>query len=116
AEETRDRFGSQVEVVNGDFLAFDLPRDARIVANLPFGITAEAVRHICQSPARDAHLIVQREAAERFAGAPWGAETLPSLELKPWWHAEILRPLRRTDFDPPPAVDSAYLWLARRSP
>lgn len=105
-----------VELVVGDFLAYELPEGARVVANLPFGITARAVRHIEQSAARDAHLILQREAAMKFAGRPWGAETLASLELKPWWHVEILQPLRRTDFDPPPSVDCAYLWLARRSP
>ncbi len=116
ARETRDRFRARIEVRSGDFLAFELPADARVVANLPFGITAAAVRHIARSKARDAHLIVQREAAERFAGSPWGPETLASLELKPWWHIEVLRPLRRTDFDPPPTVDCAYLWLARRSP
>jgi 16S rRNA A1518/A1519 N6-dimethyltransferase RsmA/KsgA/DIM1 with predicted DNA glycosylase/AP lyase activity len=105
-----------VELVIGDFLAFELPEGARIVANLPFGITARAIRHIKQSRAHDAHLILQREAAAKFAGRPWGPETLASLELKPWWHVEILQPLRRTDFEPPPSVDCAYLWLARRRP
>ncbi len=116
AEEVEDRFGGRVEVVHGDFLALEVPRDVRIVANLPFNITAEAVQHIRRSSARDAHLIVQHEAAERFAGTPWAPETLLSLELKPWWHVEILRPLRPIEFVPPPSVDCAYLWLARRSP
>ncbi len=105
-----------IEVVHGDFLRFQVPPGARVVANLPFGITAHAVRHIVASPAADAHLVVQREAAERFAGSPWGAETLPSLTLKPWWHIEVTRPLQRADFDPPPSVESVLLWLARRQP
>lgn len=116
AQTVREQFGARVEAARGDFLRFEIPEGARIVANLPFSITAEAVRHIVRSGATDAHLIVQREAAERFAGAPWGRETLPSLELKPWWHVEVLRPLHRTDFDPPPSVDCVYLWLARRRP
>lgn len=118
ARHIEERFATvaTVEVIRGDFLAFPLPDDARVVANLPFGITAEAVRHIERSGVRDAHLVLQREAAAKFAGAPWGPETLVSLELKPWWHVEILRPLRRTDFDPPPSVDCAYVWLARRRP
>jgi 16S rRNA A1518/A1519 N6-dimethyltransferase RsmA/KsgA/DIM1 with predicted DNA glycosylase/AP lyase activity len=66
-------------------------------------------------PPEDAYLVVQLEAAERFAGAPYGPETMASLLAKPWWHVEIPRWLRRTDFDPPPRVDSVLLWLARRT-
>lgn len=118
AEATRARLDpdGRVEIVPGDFLEYDIPEGARIAANLPYVITSDAVRHITSSGARDAHLIVQREAAHRFAGAPRARETLPSLLLKPWWHIEVLRVLERTDFDPPPAVESAYLWLARRDP
>lgn len=105
-----------VEVVHADFLQTVIPAGARVVANLPYAITAAAVAHVTASPAADAHLVVQREAAERFAGSPWGPETLPSLSLKPSWHIEVVRTLRREDFDPPPAVDSALLWFARRAP
>ena len=59
-------------------------------------------------------LILQTEAAGRFAGHPAGVETRQSLLLKPWWHVEVIRRLARTDFDPPPSVDSAVLWMARR--
>ncbi|WP_419943593.1 rRNA adenine N-6-methyltransferase family protein [Candidatus Palauibacter sp.] len=67
------------------------------------------------SPPQDAWLVIQREAAERFAGSPCSRETLPSLLLKPWWQIEIVRRFRRTDFDPPPSVDAVALWLARRT-
>ncbi|MEX2373623.1 MAG: rRNA adenine N(6)-methyltransferase family protein [Dehalococcoidia bacterium] len=118
ARAARARFEGvpSVEVVTGDFLRFEIPRGARVVANLPFGITAAALRHVTASSAADAHLIVQREAAMKFAGSPWGAESMASLALKPWWHIEVLRALRPTDFDPPPAVDAVLLWLARRDP
>lgn len=118
AHEVAQRFEGdpRVQVVGGDFLRFPIPHGARVVANLPFAITADAVRHVVTSQATEAHLVVQREAAERFAGSPWGGETLPSLSLKPWWHIEVTRALARTDFDPPPSVDCAVLWLARRSP
>ena len=105
-----------VEVVTGDFLKFPVPGGARVAGSLPYRITADAIRHVVRSGAADAHFVVQREAAKRFAGSPWGPETLPSLSLKPWWHIEVVRALRRTDFEPPPTVDSAMLWLARRRP
>ena len=59
--------------------------------------------------------MIQREAAQRFAGSPCSRETLSSLLLKPWWQIEIVRRFRRTDFDPPPSVDAVALWLARRT-
>lgn len=39
-----------------------------------------------------------------------------SLLLKPWWHVEMVRWLRRLDFDPPPSADCVALWMARRDP
>lgn len=106
-----------VEVVGGDFLRFELPSTPfKVVGNIPYSRTAAIVKRLVDAPTppEDACLVVQREAAERFAGGPYGPETLTSLLLKPWWQVEILRRLRRTDFDPPPRVGSVLLWLARR--
>ncbi|MEJ2132910.1 MAG: hypothetical protein P8Y95_15115, partial [Gammaproteobacteria bacterium] len=36
------------------------------------------------------------------------------LRLKPHWHLEVIDRLARTDFDPPPTVDSAFLWMSKR--
>ena len=117
----RERFGAQqhVSIVHADFLRYDLPtRTAfKVVGNIPYGLTAAIVRRLVDGvlPPEDAYLILQREAAERFAGSPFATESLPSLLLKPWWQVEIVRRLRRSDFEPPPGVDSVVLWLARRT-
>ncbi len=106
-----------VEVIEADFLAFELPREPFVLTgNIPFAITAEIVRKATRGPSLpdDVYLVMQTEAAERFAGAPWAPESLPSLRLKPWWHAEIGLRLAPHDFDPPPSVDAAVLWLSRR--
>ena len=106
-----------VELVLGDFLAFPLPVNAyKVFANLPYSRTTAMIRRLAEAPVppEDAYCVVQREAAERFAGGPYAPETASSLLLKPWWQIEIPRRLQRTDFDPPPAVDSVMLWLARR--
>lgn len=118
--ELRARFGEtpHVEVVQGDFLRFDLPdRAYTVLANIPFSRTAAIIRRLvkAQSPPVDAYLIVQREAAERFCGSPYAVERLQSLLIKPWWQVEILRRLRRADFEPPPGVVPVFLWLARRT-
>ena len=120
AEALRARFlnADRVTIVQSDFLRFRLPDvPFKVLGNIPFNRTAAIVRRVVQAdpPPQDAWLVVQREAAERFAGRPCSRETLPSLLLKPWWQIEIARRLRRTDFDPPPSVDAVALWLARRT-
>ena len=115
------RFHDQahVSIVEGDFLRYSLPdRTAyKVIGNIPFNLTAAIIQRLvnASTPPVDVFVTVQREAAERFAGAPFAPESLLSLLLKPWWQVEIARQLRRIDFDPPPRVDSALLWLARRT-
>ena len=117
-ETLRSELGGRAEVRHADFLTAPLPdRPYKVLGNVPFARTTEIVRRLVEArcPPEDAWLIVQREAGQRFAGAPHGPETLWSLRLKPWWHVEVLQPLRRTDFDPPPSVNSSLLWLSRRA-
>jgi 23S rRNA (adenine-N6)-dimethyltransferase len=109
---------TNVELVHGDFLGYPLPDAAhKVFASIPYGRTARIFRRLVDAPVppEDIYLVVQREAAEHFTGRPHAPESLSSLQLKPWWQVEVLRRLRRTDFDPPPQVDSAVLWLARRT-
>jgi 23S rRNA (adenine-N6)-dimethyltransferase len=115
----RERFRNEahVTIVQGDFLRFELPTGPyTVVGSIPFSRTSAIMRRLLDgpSPPTDAHLVTQREAAHRFAGSPCAPESLQSLLLKPEWHVEIVRQLRRTDFDPPPSVDTVVLWLARR--
>lgn len=108
---------AHVRLVSGDFLRFPLPADDyKVFASIPYGRTSAILRRLvgAKNPPREAHLIVQQESGERFAGAPYAGESLASLSIKPWWHVEITRRLRRTDFYPVPSVDSVVLWLARR--
>ena len=89
SEALRTRFGSddRVTIVTSDFLRFRLPDvPYKVLGNIPFNRTAAIVRRLVQadSPPHDAWLVVQREAAERFAAGPCSRGTLPSLLLKPW--------------------------------
>ena len=111
------RVSRHVAFIHEDFLRFPLPDEPyKVFANIPYNQTAKIVRKLVGSvvPPEEAYLILQQEAAERFAGSPYAAETLFSLLLKPWWHVEILRRLRRTDFVPTSRVDSVLIWITRR--
>jgi 23S rRNA (adenine-N6)-dimethyltransferase len=119
ATKLRRRFEATdgLAIVEADFFDTPLPREPYTVfANVPFNRTADVVRRLTavSNPPEDAFLVVQAEAAARFAGRPYGLESVASLALKPWWHLEVRHWFRRTDFSPPPAVDSVLLQFARR--
>lgn len=106
-----------VEVVHADFLAWPLPRHPfKVFANIPFAHSAAIVRRLTQArPApHDVYLVLEHPAARRFAGTPFGPETLRSLLLKPWWHAELAGEIAPGEFAPPARGPCALLWLAGR--
>jgi len=119
ARSLRVRFGRErrVDVVERDFLGWPLPREPyKVFANPPFAHTAAIVRRLCEGdrPPDEAWLVLEDAAARRFAGSPYGPETLRALLLKPHWHVELRAELGPGDFSPPAAGPCALLWLARR--
>jgi 23S rRNA (adenine-N6)-dimethyltransferase len=74
-------------------------------------LTAEIIRKLLfsQNPPVDCYLIMQKEAAHKFAGIP--KETLFSLLLKPWFDFKIRYAFRKTDFSPAPTVDIVLLQI-----
>jgi len=113
----RFRSHKNVQIVWKDFLDYSLQGPARkckIFASIPYNTTAAIVRKILFDPPcpSEAYLIIQKEPAKKFSGYP--RETLFSLLAKPFVEFEILTHLRRTDFDPVPAVDSVLLAIKRR--
>ncbi len=104
-----------VEIIAGDFLQYHIPdREFKIFANIPYNITAEIVRKILYtSPLpTEAYLVMQKEAAQKFSGSP--NETQFSILAKPLFDMQIVRELRRTDFEPVPHVDSVLLHIKKR--
>lgn len=119
ARRLRRRFAAarHVEIREGDFLDQPLPRRPfKVFASLPFDATAAIVRKLtgARTPPLDAHLVVQREAAERFTGRP--RETLAALLLEPWFELSVVHRFRRCDFDPEPGVDVVMLRMRKRGP
>ena len=106
-----------VTVRHGDFLSERLPRHSRykVFANIPFIHTADIVRKLLLGnyPPDDCYLVMQKEAAEKFAGIP--TETLFSLLLKPWFEFRIPHNFRKTDFFPVPTVDIVLLRIRRKA-
>lgn len=106
---------SHVEIRHEDFLEHRFESERyRVFSNIPFNITADVVRKLLTEryPPVDAHLILQKEAAGKFAGQP--RETEMSVSWKPWFDFSIVWEFRRTDFDPVPSVDVVMLRICHR--
>lgn len=103
----------RLTVVRADAADLRLPRRGfHVVANPPFAVTSALLRRLLQPGTRllDAHLVLQRDAARRWAGhdAPGAAR---------WQrvHEPLLgRAISRDRFTPTPAVDARVLVLRRR--
>jgi 23S rRNA (adenine-N6)-dimethyltransferase len=103
----------RLTVVRADAADLRLPRRGyHVVANPPFAITSALLRRLLQPGTRmlDAHLVLQRDAARRWAGgdapgaARWQRVHEPAMG----------RTIRRDRFTPAPAVDTQVLVLRRR--
>jgi len=104
-----------VEIKKGDFLKYKIKeKEYKIFSNIPFNITAEVVKRILfkENPPKEAYLVVQKEAAQKFSGSPM--ETESSILAKPWFTIKILRKFQRTDFEPVPGVDVVFLYIVKR--
>jgi 23S rRNA (adenine-N6)-dimethyltransferase len=105
-----------VRIVNADFLTCRLPTTpCTVVSNVPFAITTPIVTKLLTAahPPRAAYLIVQNEAAARFAGIP--RETQYSILAKPWFTFAVTRTFSRTDFVPAPRVEAALVEIHQRA-
>ena len=117
ADKLKRTYGKTAKVVAADFLKFQLPStDYSVIGNVPYARTTEIIRKLVNeaNPPRDTWLVVQREVANRLCGRPFAKESHWSLRVKPFWHLEILDRVNRTEFDPPPSVDSVFLHMSNR--
>jgi 23S rRNA (adenine-N6)-dimethyltransferase len=106
----------KVTLRNEDFLDYPLPRKGyKVFSNIPFDQTAAILEKLIEpTTAPEAtYLIMQKEAAGRYAGEP--TETLRSVLLKPWFNLSVLYAFQRSDFDPRPGVDAVLLRMQKRT-
>ena len=107
--------GTALEVVHQDILRYDLsklPRNYRVVANVPYYITSKIVQMLvtAENKPRCAVLLVQKEVAERMAAKPGDMSVLAlSAQLFADVSLDVLVPAEY--FTPPPKVDSQVVVL-----
>ena len=106
-----------VTVVQQDFLAVDLPEvPYKVFSNIPFHLSSDIVRKLtfAHCPPKAIYLIVQKQFAQKLIPEGDHFHGALGMSIAPWWTVRIRRPLRRTDFTPPPAVDTVLLEIKPR--
>jgi 16S rRNA (adenine1518-N6/adenine1519-N6)-dimethyltransferase len=105
-----------VRIIQGDALEADyrslVPRGSRLAGNLPYAISSPLLRRFLdhRDHFKDAHLMLQKEVAERVASPPGSkAYGILSVFYALWADVTIVQRLEPRDFSPPPRVDSAVI-------
>ena len=86
----------------------------RVVANLPYYITADILLRLASSqrPPESISIMVQREAAERLMSAPGSKQWCAlAAELQYYGDARVLAEVPPEAFDPPPHVTSCFMRI-----
>lgn len=116
AGELKDRFaGQDFELRLTNILTFDfssLPKDYKIVANIPYYLTSHLLRIICETANKPARvvLLVQKEVAERVS-ATAGEMSLLAVSVQVYARTSLGEVVPAKLFSPPPIVDSRVLIL-----
>ncbi len=90
--------------------------DYRVVANLPYYITADILLKLTALPQTptDICIMVQREAAERIMSEPGGKQWCAlAAELQYYGQPRVLAEVPAEAFDPPPHVTSCFIRIER---
>lgn len=106
---------SNLQVVQRDILQFnlgDLPSGYKVAANIPYYLTSNLLRILCEAPNHfsEAALLVQKEVAERVCAGP-GDMSMLSVSVQYYCEAELDDLVPAKLFTPPPKVDSQILRL-----
>lgn len=108
-EKLHNRF-QEIELHHEDFILAKLPyKPYKVFSNIPFNITSEIVKKLifAENPPVDSYLIMQKEAALKFAGKPLAHNnSLMSLLLQTRFQPSIEYSFQKNDFYPMPSVDT----------
>lgn len=118
-EALRQNLGSRdnVQIVSVDARTVQLPTVAyKVFSNPPFSLSSELLKRLTESdnPPKAIYVISQKQFAQKVLQSDRHFTSSLGSELAPRYTARIRKPLRKTDFTPPPAVDTVLLELKLR--
>ena len=102
-----------LKILNSKFLI--LNSKYKVVANLPFYITAPTIRKFLESknPPKEMTLIIQKEVAQRICANPPKMSIL-AVSVQFYANAKIISYISKKSFYPVPKVDSAIIKIIPR--
>ena len=88
----------------------------KIFANIPFHLSSPILKKLTESPHRPSaiYLIVQKQFAGKLLIDKPGFTGMLGAQIAPLYAARIRRRLQKSDYSPPPAVDTVFLELTLR--
>lgn len=110
---------ANLTICNQDILRYDLdslPRDYRVVANIPYNITSKIIEKLWSANNKPSLvvLLVQQEVAERLAARP-GKLSVLAISAQIFAEVELGVKVPAELFTPAPKVDSQVVIMRRRS-
>jgi 23S rRNA (adenine-N6)-dimethyltransferase len=109
---------SNVDVHQADILKFALPTTPyKIFANIPFHLSSPIIHRFINSPnaPQAAYLITQKQFGKKLVATDTTHFTGQlGMIIGAEYDVKILKPLKRTDFWPHPAVDTVFIGLVKR--
>lgn len=102
-----------VEIIQGDILKDKIKiKDYKIVANLPFYITAPTIRKFLEekNQPKNMTLIIQKEVAQRICAKPPKTNIL-AISVQFYADPKIISYISKRSFSPTPKVDAAIIQI-----
>jgi 16S rRNA (adenine1518-N6/adenine1519-N6)-dimethyltransferase len=111
------RFGSKLELVQGDALKVKWPHFNKFISNVPYSISSPLIFKLLEHEFECAVIMVQKEFADRM-GAKADTDSYGRLSVGVYYRAkcELLEVVKRNAFWPEPEVDSRIVRLTPRPP
>ncbi|WP_078060011.1 23S ribosomal RNA methyltransferase Erm [Gracilibacillus timonensis] len=105
-----------VKVIDQDILRFALPKKAFVVvSNIPYAITTPIMKTLLGNPYNHlsrALIVMEKGAAKRFTSQRIKDDYV--LQWRMYFDIRIARYISKTNFAPPPKVDSALVIITRK--
>jgi 16S rRNA (adenine1518-N6/adenine1519-N6)-dimethyltransferase len=116
ASELRQRFKDKdVDIVESDFLAMDIPKVDVILGNIPYYISSDIIFSLINVDFERAVLMVQKEFARKMVAEPGDSNYgRLSVTSQLYYEVKLERTVLRHLFRPAPKVDSAIIILTPR--
>ena len=108
-----------IEVLCVDFLRFNLsklPKNYKVCANIPFHLSSPIIQKLtnAQNSPKSIYLILQKQFARKLIMSDKNFTSALGVKIFPFFESKIKKPLQKSDFTPPPAVETVFFEMKRR--